>query len=557
MKYSSPHRQNPLHFILELAEQAISIIENLRANIVNPDLRTSYFASVQKYYRTYIDILMQLHKQHPNQGYEARALQASESARARGLLDLLTESHADIKKGADPKLVEQERTIQLKLNTLEKRRIEFLSSNKPIPPSFEQEYNTTNQQYQQYKDQIRISSPRYAALTQPKPLKLTEIQQLLDDNTIVLEYSLGKDHSYLWLISKTKLTSYELPKQADIEQLVKQYRSILTDRNHDAATINLKRLAPQLRQMLLTPIADQLGSKRLVIVADGALQYIPFSALPSSANNQPLLLTNEVIHLPSASSLGILRQQYTNRQIPTKTVAVLADPVFSSDDAHLANPKSVNPTAEKSINDRTLDRGAVDNGIGKFYRLINTKTEGEVILHLVTPEQGKLSVNFAANLDNVTNSDLSQYRIVHFATHGIMDSVDPKCSGRVLSLVNDKGEPQNGYLRLQDIFNLNLGADLVVLSACQTGIGKEIQGEGLVGLTRGFMYAGAPRVVVSLWNVDDEATSILMSKFYEGILKKGLPPSVALRQAQQAMMQNPNYQAPYYWAAFVLQGEWK
>jgi CHAT domain-containing protein len=167
------------------------------------------------------------------------------------------------------------------------------------------------------------------------------------------------------------------------------------------------------------------------------------------------------------------------------------------------------------------------------------------------------AVDFLASRATATSSALAEYRIIHFATHGLLNSRHPELSGIVLSLVNERGVQQDGFLRLQDVYNLKLPVELVVLSACQTALGKEIRGEGLVGLTRGFMYAGAPRVVASLWKVDDKATAELMKLFYGGMLgEKHLRPSEALRAAQVTMCKQKKWQAPYYWAAFVLQGEW-
>jgi CHAT domain-containing protein len=162
-----------------------------------------------------------------------------------------------------------------------------------------------------------------------------------------------------------------------------------------------------------------------------------------------------------------------------------------------------------------------------------------------------------ANLAFVTSPELGKYQYISFATHGKIDSEHPELSKLVLSLVDPKGTPQNGSLTLNDIFNLQLSADLVVLSACETGLGKEISGEGSIGLTRGFMYAGAPRVVVSLWKVSDDGTAELMKKFYTNILKKKLTPAAALRAAQLEMTKDAKYSDPYYWAGFTLQGEWK
>jgi CHAT domain-containing protein len=176
----------------------------------------------------------------------------------------------------------------------------------------------------------------------------------------------------------------------------------------------------------------------------------------------------------------------------------------------------------------------------------------------VIPEgQGMEALDFEASRATATSPHLAQYRIVHFATHALLDNEHPELSGLVLSLVDRNGKPQNGFLDLEDVYNLNLPVDLVVLSACETGLGKEINGEGLIGLTRGFMYAGAPRVVASLWKVDDVATAELMGRFYRGMMKEGLRPAAALRRAQLAMWKQKRWTDPYYWAAFTIQGEWR
>jgi CHAT domain-containing protein len=192
-----------------------------------------------------------------------------------------------------------------------------------------------------------------------------------------------------------------------------------------------------------------------------------------------------------------------------------------------------------------------------FERLPGTRQEAQDILQLLPANTHTQALDFKANRSNVLNTDLSQYRIVHFATHGILNTTRPELSAVVLSLVDPQGRPENGFLRLNDIFNLTLSGELVVLSACQTGLGQNIRGEGLVGLTRGFMYAGTPRVLASLWNVNDESTAVLMTQFYKARLEKDLPTAAALRNAQLELQKSPKWQSPYYWAAFTLQGEWK
>ncbi|MEG4395528.1 CHAT domain-containing protein [Microcoleus sp. BROC3] len=546
-------------------ETSIKIIENLRTKITNHELRISYFATVQDYYQFYIHLLMELHKTNPNSGYDRKAFQASESSRARSLLELLQEANADIRQGVAPELLQQERNLQQQLDALETRRIETISRPNHTPAEkveLDQKRNTLLGQYQDIQAQIRSTSPRYAALTQPQPLTLAQIQQqILDQNTILLQYSLGKERSYLWAVTKTSITSYELPKQVDIEKAARNFRNAVTNPRYRNIPDRVAEANNTLSQIILQPVAAQLGQKRLLIVGDGILNYLPFAALslpetPGNNRNQPLIVDHEIVLLPSASTLGILRQNYNDRQPPTRTLAMLADPVFTANDERVrTQSNSANPQAIESVN-LGLSRSSRDNNI-QLSRLKFTRQEAQIIQALVPANSRTESLDFAASRAAATSQNLSQYKIIHFATHGLANSTNPELSGIILSLVDEKGNPLNGFLRLTDIFNLKLAADLVVLSACQTGMGPIVQGEGMVGLTRGFMYAGAQRVVVSLWNVDDEGTATLMSSFYQGMLQKGLTPAAALRAAQLEMLKQEEWRSSYYWAAFTLQGEWR
>jgi len=570
-------------------EAAINIVENIRTRVTSQELRTSYFASVQNYYQFYIDLLMQLHKKDPSKGYDALALHASERARARSLLELLTEANANIRQGVEPKLLERERTLQQNLDAVEKGRIELVNgqyTNKQLE-ALEKETATLLEEYRQVQEQIRRTSPRYAALTQPQPLTLAEIQQqVLDDDTMLLEYSLGEERSYLWAVTKTGITSYELPKRADIEATAKDFYQLLKNPSYrlemrgglgaearPGSSIGNHETATKLSQMLIAPVTAQLENKRLLVVSDGALQYLPFGALPTppapripggasqegvSRELVPLLVEHEIVNLPSASTLAVLRKETNDRKSAAQAIAVLADPVFGTNDPRLkSSPGHVSgtPLDKSNFNSRALERSAITANV-TFNRLPFTRQEAEQILSLVPATERMQAFDFAANRAIASSTELQHYRIVHFATHGILNSTQPELSGVVLSLVDEKGMFQNGFLQLRDIFNLNLPAELVVLSACETGLGEEVKGEGLVGLTRGFMYAGSPRVVVSLWSVSDQATSELMVKFYKKMLQDGLKPAAALRAAQLEMWQNSQWKEPYYWAAFTLQGEW-
>ncbi|NJR56928.1 MAG: DUF2225 domain-containing protein [Acaryochloris sp. CRU_2_0] len=447
-----------LEAALQHIDDAINIIETTRTEIVSQEFRTSYFTSQRAYYDFYIDLLMQLHKQQPSKGFNARALEKSERARARSLIDLLRESQADIRQGVDPKLLEQEKNLQFQFNALEKRRLE-LGSKTPTKAqitSFEREYDTLLSQDRDLETQIRSKSPRYAALTQPKPLTIAEIQQqVLDNNTVLLEYSLGKERSYLWAVTQSGIISYELPKQSEIEAATNKFLNIVQDSN--AKLSDISRTGTPLSQMLLGPVAQQLGQKRLLVVSDGALQYLPFAALPAPKGSQFLLSEHEIINLPSASTLATLRQELNGRKPAPKTVAVFADPVFSPTDERVGQRKgrtsaSNKPTqgsvSAESFSVQTLRDASQKAGMN-FEALPGTRREAEAILQLLPANTKMQALDFEANKTKVLDSNLSQYRIVHFATHGILNTTRPELSAVVLSLVDPKGRPENGFLRLR------------------------------------------------------------------------------------------------------------
>lgn len=548
---------------LSRIEKTIELVENIRSNVDRRKLRTSYFASVQKYYEFYIDLLMQLHNKYPSKGYDVEALQVSERARTRSLVELLNEANVDIRQGVDKQLLESERSIQRKLNAAQFKRIQLLNGQRLDKQleNIKQQIQSLLTQLDEVQAQIRDKSPQYAALTQnPESQKLTktlpEIQnQLLDNDTILLQYSLGEEKSYLWAITKTGVTSYSLPKRAEIETVARAFKKELG--REDLTSI--PRSGVKLSQIILAPVASQLENKRLLIAGDGVLQTIPFAALPIPSTIRevptPLLVNHEIVTVSSASSIAISRNQLKERKLAPKKIAILADPVFSHDD------KRVQANAQPR---RDENRGLISpQGVCQNpQRLEHTATEANKILNLL-PQQsnGFSAVGFAASRESATDKQLSEYQMVHFATHGCISEKRPASSGLIFSLLDRTGEYTDGYLRLNDIYNLKLPAELVTLSACESGKGKQVEGEGLIGLSRGFMYAGAKSVTVSLWNVNDRATARLMEKYYTKMLKDGLPPSQALRAAQLEMWNgnksNNRWKAPYYWAAFTVLGEWK
>jgi CHAT domain-containing protein/Tfp pilus assembly protein PilF len=554
-------------------EEALAQVELVRLNVTSPELRTVFFASVQQYREFYIDLLMRLYKEKPSAQLEQDAFNASETGRARSLLQLLSEAGSKIRHGIDPSLLEHKRVLAELIDEKAQSQMMLLSGKHTDAEAeaARTELSRLTIELEELEGRIRASSPQFTALVKPVPLKLEEIQQkIVDRETLLLEYSLGEERSFVWAITPDTIKSFELPKRAVIEPAARRVYELLTARtvNVPKETLQQRRQRLQLAdaeyvkasailsRMILGPAAAELKDKRLLIVSDGVLQYIPFSGLPEPSGTRALVVDHEVVMAPSASVVGLLRQEFGNRKPASKMVAVLADPVFSNDDPRVAAARLGLPAPfEKASPMYALRSG--EPGLDGLRRLRFSRQEADEIARLAGNNSKLEAVDFAANRKLATSAELGQYRVVHFATHAIINNNHPGLSGIVLSLVDEKGQPQNGFLRLYDLYNLKLSADLVVMSACQTALGKEIRGEGLVGLTRGFMYAGAPRVIASLWQIDDRASAEFMKRFYEAMLGQKLRPAAALRAAQISMSRDPRWGQPHYWAAFTIQGEWR
>jgi CHAT domain-containing protein len=466
---------------LAAVEEGISRVESLRGTSASREIRTAFLASKQDFYSFEVDLLMERHRRAPGEGWEARALAANERARARGLLDLLAESHADLRRGA----------------------------------------------------------------TLPLPASVAEIRrEALDGETLLLEYALGGSRSFLWAVTRDGLAVFELPPRREIEEVARRAYRGLSSRQTTLEAGPVREALGRLSRMLLQPAAGLLGgSRRLLVVPDGALHYIPFAALPAPGSAEPLAATHEVVSSPSASALVVERRGLAGRRPALGTLAVVADPVFDAGDPRVSG----HPSAAL----------AGSRGADRFRRLPYSRREAEALLALVPPERRLSALGFAASRETVLGGRLAGYRIVHFASHGVLDPANPDLSRLVLSQVDERGRPRDGSVRARELYALSLPADLVVLSACRTALGQEVRGEGLVGLTRGFQYAGARAVLVSLWEVDDQATAELMRLFYREMLYQGRPPAAALRTAQEALRRQERWRPPYFWAGFTLQGDWR
>ena len=564
---------------LQHSDQAIKDVEEVRGRASTPEFRASYLGQRHDIYEVQIDLLARLAGRDAT--YSAQALQVSEQAHARSLLDLLSESESNIRSGVAPALIEQERSLAQALDAKAQRSLLLATrANQGVEQTrLSGEIGELEAQYNEVLAAIRKASPAYAALTQPQPLDVRAIQHdVLDADTSLIEYSLGDEASYAWVVDQQNLHSVRLPPRKEIEAVARKAYELVTARGSSvkgetmlqgqqriaAADKDLSAALGQLSDLVLKPLVAFAKTPRMLIVADGALQYIPFGMLPVTAADgtaKPLISDFEVVAMPSASAIAIQRAQLKGRPRAPNGVAVIADPVFDSTDARMtARTAAVrNLAADSDGSTRILEHLQLPSTSSSLSipRLPYTRDEANAILATASGRKNLSALGFDATKDKVTGNALSSYRIVHFATHGFLDSERPSLSAVVLSLVDRNGKARDGILRAHELYNLNLPADLVVLSACQTGLGKDIRGEGLVGLTQGLMYAGAARVIVSLWSVSDKATASLMGDLYREMLTKGQSPAAALRSAQLAVMQQKGWENPYYWAAFTVQGDWQ
>lgn len=591
--------------------ESLATIETLRQGSLRADeSRTTFLASIKDVFDEAASAYAAMALlENPSAGaplsgksleYAGESFKVNEQSRARSLLDMLSETNAAITEGVPAELLKRKQDnfdrqqdiadiltgVNISTEEMKKK-----------PAELDEELEKLQAEYEEIENQIRTASPRYAMLTANKPLTLAEVQQkVLDDQTVLVEYALQADDSYLFAVSKSTVSLFKLPARANIDKLATDLRAQLIPAKLQRRIVGIDVVeanrglgvassAPEdsapfiaasngLYKAVLEPAAAMVGEKRLMVVADGALNYIPFEVLLKSADAGDfsslgyLVKTNEVIYAPSASVVGAIKQQRTKST--SRAMLIIADPVFNSNDARAK--KGTAPAAndaelrglgiQASLTDvagttTPAAPGAAMEGL-PLARLNGTRLEADQISKLAKASGGQADVwlDLDANEENVVTRDVSKYRVIHVATHGLLNAERPQFTGVVLSLVGNK--THDGFVRTDEVFNLRLGSPLVMLSACETGLGKEKRGEGVMGLTRAFMYAGAPTVGVSLWSVADKSTADLMTDFYKRLLTAGdtTTASSALRGAQLAMISGKKYSAPFFWAPFVLVGDW-
>jgi CHAT domain-containing protein/Flp pilus assembly protein TadD len=536
-------------------EHAVEVMESVRARLGGEDEKAGYFQDKIIVYKKLINLLLNPRLPDTNSQNSADAFHLVERARARAFLDLLAEAKVDVTENTTPDLLKRQQELQRRISQLtaqliKERSPEVTKQNKPKIEELERSLGKADADLADWLRELRRRNPHYAALKYPEPITLSETQRMLDDTTVLLSYSLAEPESFLFAVSRNDFQVKRLPSEKTIDANVQKLLAAITDKNNPAPA-DYRRHAASLSQQLLQPLSRMLAGKRkLIVVADGALHRLPFEVLFQPGVPQrgdlrqwPFLVRQFAIsYAPSASVLAQL--QIESHPTAPKSFIAFGDPKYE-------------PAADGAIAP-TL-RATSASGRLNFQPLPYSHTEIEGIAQLFAKDDRELFFREAATEENVKVPErLSSYRMVHFSTHGYVNEARPRFSGLVLSLrpapSREQTHPQSedGLLAAYEIFNLKIKADLVVLSACETGLGKEVKGEGLMSLTRAFMYAGTPSVVVSLWNVNDQSAADLMIRFYRH-LQAGKTKSEALRQAQLETIRENGF--PFFWAPFVLVGK--
>lgn len=553
--------QNSVDAAEEHLGQSIKLTEKMRRVSFSSDLTAALSARIQDRYEKYIDCMMRKYQSSQSQDLVRDAFETSELSRARSLVELLQATQANLFPGLDPEIAAHEQRLRGYLNDNQNAKIRLLSGKYQSADlkALESEYERLKAEHDQLINDIRSRNPGYEQVIQPSAWDLHKIQEqvVADDQTVLLEYSLGSEKSYVWAVTRSGIRSYELPDEETIDKLASRVRKLLSSRPQKDAENDLTSATQELAQMILWPIGEYLNKKRIIVVPDGGLNLIPFQILTSPTSNRLLIDDAEIINAPSASIFGELQKGAIDRQPAANLLVAFGDPVFTGSDE--AGNKEQNGQVLASAQLRSAlgdnDRGDKPFDPTNLPRLFHAKRELDSLRDVAGP-RSLIVREYDATRDRFLRTDLTQFSILHLVTHGYFNPNHPQNSGFVLSDIDRDQKRTQAFVGLREIYELRAPVLLVVLSACQTGLGENVRGEGLMGMTRGFMHAGASSVVASLWEVDDEATAELMKLFYRNMLQHGMKTGEALRAAQNSIRQQSEWRSPYYWAGFTLQGEY-
>lgn len=533
----------------------VELHDDFREASTRVEARTLGFAALAPAYERAVDVTMQMARGEARASRVAEALALNERGLARGLLDALTAERverAHVPSGLDAERLRVREAWRARVIEHE-TAIQRGSTSRAA--ALAEEITSLATRLRDIEARIDAADPRRAAFTRPPGLRVADIQALLDEDTLLIEYGLGETRSYAWVVGAAGVSAFTLAPRALIETAARRVHAGLATLPDGRLTpaLDARRRADlkEMARLVLEPLAPLLTKRRLVIVAPGALALVPFGALPVGPHVEGVA-RHEIVFLPSATVLAAFRAIDATRPAVSNAVAVFADPVYERDD-----PRVTARLSQAAPSTTGAASGGWSRGGGVSLARLPFSGREAAAIRRYAPSAPLTIVGLSATRERAMAPDLATYRILHFAAHGVLHADVPNLSGIALSLIDARGRPRNGFLMLPDIYELTLNAELVVLSSCETFLGKEIRGEGQIGVSRGFMYAGAARVVSSLWRVDDEATAALMDAFYRRVLRDNVAPAAALRAAQLEIRGTPRWRAPFYWAGFTLQGDWR
>ena len=549
------HQQGQKEDALKYYLLSVENLESAWRRLGVDELKSAFLGDKTNVYHDLIRLLFESARQTPGGREQALAFHYAERTKARTFLDLLVESEIAITKGVEPELKEQEKLLKRKYDSvrveLQKESSNFRGSVNPDRiGNLKKQLKKIDNQWEDLKRLMKQRNPSYAQLKYPDPLTLEGVQrQLKGKNTVLLEYVVSDTIAFLWAVTENDMRMFTLPGEEVLREKINLLRRAVQERN---LMVFFGQVSYDLYTDLLQPVEHFLKVfPNILIIPDGILNYLPFEMLVTTppgktgADHRYLVQDYSIRYVPSATVMTHLPAPDTSRW--TKELLAFGDPLYTR-----AEQTDIFITDDG----RVLTGSYSDTALYHFRvkRLPHTGDEIKKIGRLFPSDKVDLYFRDDANEEHIKmGEELRDYRRIHLATHGLLNQTKPQFSGLVLTLDDDPAE--DGFLQAWEVFNLELNADMVVLSACRTAMGKLIRGEGIVGLSRAFIYAGTPTVVVSLWNVKDESTTELMTKFYRNLIVEKMTKAEALREAKLDMINSGKFRSPLYWAPFILIGE--
>jgi CHAT domain-containing protein len=535
--------------------RAVDVLEEFRGQSLSEEARTSFLGNWFYLYEAQIHVLGKLHAQTGDPALAEEAFAVAERGKSRALLDMLAESQVDLSTGLPSEVVEERAEMERRLSEMRYRvrKAEGEEVSADSLRALRKHLRELEGEQRALLDRIRLENPKYAALDSGEPRTLEEIRRNLvtEGDRALFQFTLGDSASYLWVLTAKNLDFHRLPPRPEIESQVQRLRTGLTN-PLPSADAELVDAASTLYAMLFKPAEERLKkAKSVYIIPDGSLHFIPFEVLLEEPAPPPSPEASEsdrnrvfaglpyafkktnVRYGPSATALSTLAlSRHSERKKKDRTLLAVGSPSFGEGEGADAEEKA----RRAGLAPLPYTRDEIET-IGSHFKEANRT----LLLDAAAREKTLTEPGF-----------LSRFDMLHFATHGLIDERRPEKSRLALSFPRDPSE--DGYLQASEIYELDLGADLVVLSACETGLGKMVRGEGVLGLPRAFLYAGASSIVVSLWSVSDRSTADLMSEFYRRMMGKNDSPAEALRRAKEELRKSGAFAHPFYWAPFVILG---